>query len=261
MEFSEENSRKSKPRATLLKLPDSTADAFTNMADDLLLLDHFPWKDTIRFRHYSWKNRAVTFGYGQKFEEVFNATEAENIEICRRPTGGGIVDHEKDWTYSLVIPPVLSAFFRNPVEVYRVTHEALATALSSLGQSGELLPPLLASAQRGKRGSAKIYPEHSEPSICFEKPEPSDVVSPTTRQKISGAALKRNRHGLLLQGSVAVAAAPQLRGWSDLASEFSRQLCQSLHASEELTPAPPYPQDTAMQIRRHFRSREWNQRR
>ena len=40
------------------------------------------------------------------------------------------------------------------------------------------------------------------PGVCFQKAELYDVIDPTTGAKIAGAAQKRNKHGLLFQGSI-----------------------------------------------------------
>ena len=75
------------------------------MAVDFLLLQRRPAPTAIRFRHYGWRNPAFTFGFGQKAAWVReHLPPGERFDICRRPTGGGIVDHRQDWTYTLVIP-------------------------------------------------------------------------------------------------------------------------------------------------------------
>jgi lipoate-protein ligase A len=74
-----------------------------NMALDEALLDSVSrlGKSVVRF--YGWTEPAATFGYFQKYAEVERATLLR--PIIRRPTGGGIVPHDADWTYSAVFPP------------------------------------------------------------------------------------------------------------------------------------------------------------
>ena len=64
-----------------------------------------PWsrlgKPVLRF--YGWTAPAATFGYFQKYADVERATLLR--PLIRRPTGGGIVPHDADWTYSAGFPP------------------------------------------------------------------------------------------------------------------------------------------------------------
>jgi len=41
-----------------------------------------------------------------------------------------------------------------------------------------------------------------EPGVCFQRAELYDVVHEYTGEKIAGAAQKRNKQGLLFQGSI-----------------------------------------------------------
>src|SRR5690606_26855586 len=82
-------------------LPNRSDSAAANMATDFLLLQRYPASGHARFRHYGWHRPAVTFGYSQKFAWVRdqlrtlhdNDSDVASVELCRRPTGGGLVDH------------------------------------------------------------------------------------------------------------------------------------------------------------------------
>ena len=82
-------------------LPARLAGAAENMATDFLLLKRYPADRTshARFRHYGWHRPAFTFGYSQKIAYVRSQLPTDiTPELCRRPTGGGVVDHRNDWT-------------------------------------------------------------------------------------------------------------------------------------------------------------------
>src|SRR6185436_10184845 len=114
-------------------LPERTGGAAENMALDFLLLQRYP-EATPRFRHYGWRGPAFTFGLSQKLEFVKSQLPAgETFDLCRRPTGGGVVDHREDWTYTLVIPRGHPLEELRATQSYRVTHEALAHALRKQG--------------------------------------------------------------------------------------------------------------------------------
>ena len=86
-------------------LPFRLGGAAENMAVDFLLLQRYPAADAARFRSYGWHRPAFTFGYSQALDFVRTQLPAgETPDLCRRPTGGGVVDHREDWTYALVIP-------------------------------------------------------------------------------------------------------------------------------------------------------------
>src|ERR1700758_3487521 len=79
--------------------------AAMNMAIDEALLETATLP-TIRY--YWWNHPALSFGYFGKFSEVENF--AWDRDPVRRWTGGGIVFHGDDLTYSLVIPASNSVF-------------------------------------------------------------------------------------------------------------------------------------------------------
>jgi lipoyl(octanoyl) transferase len=80
---------------TLEVLPTRTGGAAENMATDFLLLQRYPRAEAARFRHYGWRGPAWTFGYSQKiaFVRTQLPADANPNEVCRRATGGGVVDH------------------------------------------------------------------------------------------------------------------------------------------------------------------------
>ena len=71
-----------------------------NMALDEALLETAPGRGRPLLRFYRWDRPAVSIGYIQKF----SAAPAAGYAIVRRPTGGGVVFHDHDFTYTVVIP-------------------------------------------------------------------------------------------------------------------------------------------------------------
>ena len=166
------------------------------MATDFLLLQRFPEPADARFRHYGWRKPAWTFGYSQKISWVRGQIPAEpGDELCRRPTGGGIVDHREDWTYALVIPRGHSLEEQRAAESYRIIHETLAAALRAQGIDAQTKPCEPAAP-------ASEASEALPAGVCFTRAEVFDVIHAETGVKIAGAAQKRTKHGLLFQGSI-----------------------------------------------------------
>ena len=133
-------------------------------------------------RLYRWERPAVSFGYFGKFAPVAAAWPGR--ELVRRMTGGGIVPHGGDLTYSLIVPGNHVFAERSPREIYRAVHETIAAALLTVG-----VVSALANA-----------PEEHGSGACFENPAEFDLLA--HGKKIAGAAMRRTRCGLLLQGSV-----------------------------------------------------------
>jgi len=138
-------------------------------------------------RVYGWLGDWCSLGYFGSLAEAESRVDCPNR--VRRITGGGIVDHRADWTYSLVIPksdPV--AGFRGG-ESYRAIHAALAEVLRDEGVDCRLTS---GGAVAGE-------------ALCFANPVDHDVVG-AAGGKLAGAGQRRSAAGLLHQGSVALAA-------------------------------------------------------
>jgi len=224
-------------------LPTRTAGAAENMAVDFLLLQRYPDAGAPRFRHYDWRAPARTFGYSQKIAWVRAALGGQPAgELCRRPTGGGIVDHRHDWTYALVLPPTHPLHDVPAPESYRVVHECLATALTALGQPAAVNPAAPTDA--------------GGPGVCFHRAERFDVIRPGTGAKLAGAAQKRNRHGLLFQGSIDRLAVGAL-DWEAFGDRFPAELAGVLGTAAETVPWPDLAEDEVAALTEHYASPEW----
>lgn len=171
--------------------------AALNMAVDEALLESAV-APTLRF--YRWPGPALSFGYFGAYADV--ADQREEREIVRRWTGGGIVPHGDDRTYSVIIPARHPFFSRSSLEIYSELHDAIRQALTANG-----VETTLASA---------VVPKVSE--HCFANAVRADVLS--GGRKIAGAAHRRSRAGLLHQGSIQLAGLP-----AKFIDYFARTLC------------------------------------
>ncbi len=226
-------------------LPTRTGGAAENMAIDFLLLQRYPEPDAARFRHYDWRTPATTFGYSQKWELILAQCEADR-DFCRRPTGGGIVDHAADWTYSLVIPRSHPLHRDAAPVAYYLVHRALCDSLLIQGQD----VILQVEETTAKKGAG----------LCFTQAEPHDVILRTSGTKVAGAALKRNKNGLLFQGSIARAPLSDF-DWSRFGEDFSASLAHCLSAETDTRPWPDLDPDEEAHLIDQFSAPEWNQRR
>lgn len=182
--------------------------AALNMAIDeaLLLAASAP---ILRF--YRWQRPSLSFGYFGRYAEV--AEQSAGREIVRRWTGGGIVPHGEDLTYSVILPSTEPFFSRSSLEVYASVHEAIRQALQAHNIAATL--------------ADRAAPKVSE--NCFANPARADVLSGD--RKIAGAAHRRSRAGLLHQGSIQRQGLP-----ARFREDFARTLCGQ-RESKTLDPA------------------------
>jgi len=153
-----------------------------NMAVDEALLEAGSCLGKPVLRFYGWTEPAASFGYFQHYADIEHLTALR--PLVRRPTAGGIVPHHADWTYSLVFPPAHAWYSLSARESYRRMHEWIQAAFGKLGVVTALAPTA------SKTG----------PGQCFVGYEESDLL--WQGRKIAGAAQRRRRDGLLIQGSV-----------------------------------------------------------
>ncbi len=162
-----------------------------NMALDEALLESVARLGHPVLRFYGWTEPAATFGYFQRYSDVAQATPLR--PLIRRPTGGGIVPHDADWTYSAVFPPGQEWHSLKAEESYRRIHDWLRLAFAELNIETKLA----------------LCCQKSLPGQCFIGHEKFDLL--WHGKKIAGAAQRRNKLGLLIQGSVQPPPLPLVR--------------------------------------------------
>ena len=179
----------------------ASRNAAMNMAIDEALLQN---AKVPSLRSYRWDHAALSFGYFGKFTDV--EAQGKERELVRRWTGGGIVLHGDDLTYSIVIPAGDPAFARSTMSIYEKVHEALRNALVATGQHAVVA----AISDAGYNGH------------CFANPVRADVL--VNGQKVAGAAQRKTRAGLLQQGSIQHVDLAE-----DFADRFAAQLASTRH--------------------------------
>lgn len=172
---------------------DQPRSAALNMAiDEVLLREMHESEAKIPvLRYYDWLRPSLSIGYFQKWRETLEASELESLDVIRRWTGGGKVDHREDLTYTLVVSRDHSFYYLPPAENYRWVHRQVVAALQQIGKRALVTDTVDSFSPRG---------DHSP--NCFDRPVQFDVVD-DDGEKVAGAAQRRTRWGLLHQGSVA----------------------------------------------------------
>lgn len=164
-------------------------DAAGQMGLDEALLSAAPEGRTL-LRFYRWARPGVTFGYSQRWQlasEMARARGMAGADVVRRATGGGVVFHDGDLTFSLVFP---WERLSTPRLIYKDIHRAVHLGLTAAG----VLSRIWAGAPRVAEGSVLE-------KACFGgEPELMDIVR-ADGLKILGGALRRRGTVGLYQGS------------------------------------------------------------
>ena len=164
----------------LMLLLDQGHDGPLNMAIDQALLET---TQVPVLRVYHWTEPTISIGYRHDLNTL--PSSLPDWPMVRRWTGGGVVWHDADSTYSLIVPSCEPWSATRPVQSYRLLHGSLAECLKSDGE----IECRLAGEDDQKEGA-----------LCFEAPALFDIMAGS--QKIAGAGQRRSRDGLLHQGSV-----------------------------------------------------------
>ena len=169
---------------------DSPHSATFNMAADEFLMESQKNLNVLPvLRIYFWDSPAVSVGYFQNVREVARRLGEEAGVIVRRITGGGLVAHGRDLTFSLCLKndnPVL------PTEVkmsYLKVNEALRMGLKDLYKELDY-------------ADCKTVPSGrpDEKRVCFERPSCYDLL--IGKKKVVGASQRRKDGVILHQSTV-----------------------------------------------------------
>lgn len=211
-----------------------------NMAVDEALLESVAFAGQPILRFYGWTETAATFGYSQRFDEIAQATQLR--PLVRRMTGGGLVPHDADWTYAFVVPPGHEWYELRAIASYRRIHEWIHRAFAAMNVVTEI-------ASCCRKGI---------PGQCFAGWEQYDLL--WQGKKIAGAAQRRNKQGLLIQGSV---QPPSIRlqrtAWTQAMIGTAR--CDGEISWESYPMSPAREQRMAALVDEKYGSRDYTEKR
>ncbi|MEM6910882.1 MAG: hypothetical protein AAF555_04800 [Verrucomicrobiota bacterium] len=187
-----------------------------------------PW-----LRVYRWDRPCQTIGY---FCGAAEARGKAPEDWVRRWTGGGLVDHGRDWAYTLGFPGTTWHHLGQAAGSYGVLHRALADVLVDALDCQEI--EMVAEPESGP----------SRAGNCFDQPVPADLV--WRGRKIAGAAQRRGRFGMLHQGSLQGLGGPSPAWGPALAERLSQSVVP-------IRPLELAPRVEAL-AREVYQSPQWN---
>ena len=172
-------------------LPFSVNDPKRNMEIDIHLTEESEKKGIFHFRWYGWNRLCLSFGYSQK--ELFE-TYGADIPKVLRPTGGGILIHGWDISYSFTTP---SGVFKSVFDLYRFVSKIFVETFRDLGVN--------TSFSRNKKGN------YRQRILCQLVPTFGEVV--VGNKKLVASAVREFKKGnFLIHGSIYVAYNTLLAG-------------------------------------------------
>lgn len=159
-----------------------------NMAVDEYLFARARKGDETFLRFYRWEKPTASLSYGQEAARAVNLDFccAKGIDVIRRMTGGKVVLHLRELTYSLASSDT-ETFTPTLQDSYQLISLALIKGLILMGLSARLAPV-----------SPPAYVRGAMP--CFAFPARGEVE--IAGRKIIGSAQKRTGASFLQHGSV-----------------------------------------------------------
>lgn len=170
------------------------------MDKDSLLLSTLSPEGPLLLHLYEWSAPSLTYGHFSDPSKHLNldAVHQLQLQMARRPTGGGIIFHLTDFAFSILIPANHPRFSLNTLENYSFINGWVSKVVSefSLGHQNPSLYK-----QESSSLNTKHYP------FCMAKPTLYDLL--INGKKVGGAAQRRTKQGLLHQGSLSLAPTPE----------------------------------------------------
>lgn len=168
-------------------------DGPTNMALDEALLDSFdPAVSFPVFRLYRWNPPSFSIGRFQDADKILDYVKCRDagIDTVRRMTGGGIIYHADEITYSIVCSQNHVPGKCSVKETLRLLCGFLLSAYRKLGlDAGFAVDRAFPGARLGRRTA-----------ICFAGKEEYDII--VEGRKIGGNAQRRMRNVIFQHGSI-----------------------------------------------------------
>jgi lipoate-protein ligase A len=230
----------SRPPAEII-VDDTPQNGRFNMAMDEALLEFGAERSCSVVRIYEWSEPTVTLGYFQGSTSAAIQSSPDDslrgLPVVRRLSGGGAILHDRELTYSCVVPashPVR----HDPSELYSLVHEQLIRLLAECGVPAMLRSEFAIQHNAEQAKDSAGASAAAEPFLCFLRSNPNDIVH-VSGAKIVGSAQRRRKGVVLQHGSVLLAesvAAKGIHGIRELSPEFDesrfrRELSQKVAAA------------------------------
>lgn len=159
--------------------------------DEMLMASQDSADSTPILRFYRWASPTHSIGYFQNVATVVKrfGSAKNKINVVRRITGGGLVFHGQDLTFSLAMKNPNAYFTGDVKDSYLKVSEALRVGLKEMFKDLDY-----ADCKNIPSGRA------ANERVCFEAPSCYDLL--LQKKKVVGASQRRMGGALLHQSSV-----------------------------------------------------------
>ncbi|MDP8233828.1 MAG: lipoate--protein ligase family protein [Candidatus Saelkia tenebricola] len=161
---------------------------YMNMALDEAIFQSFsPGVSRPTIRIYGWRPFGFSFGFPQNISDILNVEKCKknNIPFVRRITGGGVIYHKNDISYSLICSKSDLDIEGGILDSYKVINSFLIRFYKNLGLDAKF---------SGYKDS------ESSDGLCCKAKEVYDVI--LRGYKIGGSAQRRRKEVILQHGSI-----------------------------------------------------------
>lgn len=165
------------------------------MAKDESLLNQLDPQGPSLLHFYDWIAPSLTYGHFIRPDDFLNLETLNHhgVESARRPTGGGIIFHFADFSFSILLSAAHPNISLNPLDNYAYINQKVIHAIKPL------LPPTFQSSLLEESLPCLNKQCHS---FCMAQPTQYDLI--VKEKKIGGAAQRRKKQGLLHQMSISL---------------------------------------------------------
>lgn len=240
--------------------------------DEALLLSFDPAASLPILRLYSWTPPALSLGRFQDAALVLNIDKCRTagVPIVRRITGGGVIYHADELTYSIVCAPRHIPSTPSIKESFRVLTSFLLVFYKNLG----LEPCYAADACHGRRLGERT-------AFCFAGKETYDIL--VKGKKIGGNAQRRLKEVIFQHGSIplenraekggtfmresphdlreqtsSLAESGIKRDEADLKSLLAESFCEGMGVTLQEEEFTQLEQAKSTELRRKYLDESWN---
>jgi len=148
-------------------------------------------------RFYKWRPATLSFGYNQKIERLVNieAVQAAGLDIVRRMTGGKMVFHDDEYTFSVGLP---AEFIESRIGKGKTFLEMFTLSILPLltGLKQMQVPARFADSREMRHSSNGVH--------CYATAAGHSIYA-GDRKLIGAAGVFRN-NSLVIHGSIPVTA-------------------------------------------------------
>ncbi|MBS0656308.1 MAG: lipoate--protein ligase family protein [Verrucomicrobia bacterium] len=161
------------------------------MHEDGEWITKLPAFDRPRVRFYEWERKSITYGHFIDPDKWLAQKKVKllGFDTARRPTGGGLIFHYADFSYTVAVPIHHPKCSQTVLDNYHLVNSALLEAISSISGAFSL------QAASDARGTFT--------ELCMATATQYDLIY--AGRKLGGSAQRKTTGGFVHQGTLFLA--------------------------------------------------------